>query len=292
MRISPINQNYSYKTSFKGCFSSESLPVAFKNKKLCSYLIHESAFFRDLDLLEFTINHLKKLKKPVLNIVSGACSEGFELLSAKMLAENAGLKVNCIGFDLGENAIQKAKSFNYSILLPKKESGYADMPGFSDSFLVFKDIKNMSEKEKKLKRIFDEHFVINIFNIYKTNDFLISQKTNVRLKKEQQENVKFILGNLLEMDTFIEPNTVDALFFKNSLYHLTYGETDMIPTHELKNLLNRVAKQISKALSKNGIFILGNLPRDHEFIVGNETYEALEKQGLKPIFNKYIWIKE
>lgn len=290
MRIYPINSYANI--SHRGCLTTEFIPQKYQNQGISTWLIQESAFFRDLPLLEKVRDYLKLKNKPISNIVSGACSAGFELLSMKMLAEEAGLKVNCLGYDIGERVVNKANSFNYTIAHADKSFGTDKIAGYSDSFLMFTNPENMTEQQKKLKTLFNKYFITYPNAIYPPTLACHSLSTEVELKEEERHNVKFVQGNLLEMDSFVPANSVDVFFFKNAMYHLTLDEQDMPKTRgELKDILEKVAIQIEKAVVKDGIFVLGDLWRDHYSDAGIETYKALEKHGFEPAFKTSIWIK-
>lgn len=286
--ITSINNNFSY----KGCLKTEFIPQKYQNQGISDWLVHESAFFRDLPILECVKNYLKILNKPISNIVSGACSEGFELLSIKMLSEDAGLKVNCLGFDVGERVLNKANSFDYTIAEAPEQFGLQKVAGYSDSFLVFTQKELMTPQQRRLKTLFDKYFITYQNGIYQPNMVSRTQSTEVTLRPEKRENVKFMQGNLLEMDTFLDTESVDVLFFKNAMYHLTYDENDMPKTRgELRNILDRAAFQIEKVVASRGLFVLGDLWRDNYLDVGVETYNALNAHGFEPVFNKSIWVK-
>ncbi len=290
MHILPI---YSHNNvSHRGCLTSEFIPQKYQNQGISTWLIQESAFFRDLPILEKVRDFLKLKNKPVSNIVSGACSEGFELLSMKMLAEDSGLKVNCLGYDIGERVINRANSFNYTIAYADKSFGTDKIAGYSDSFLMFTNPENMTEQQRKLKTLFDKYFITYPNAIYPPTLACHSPSTEVTLKEEERKNVKFIQGNLLEMDTFFPANSVDAFFFKNAMYHLTFDEEDLPkPRGELREILEKAVTQIDKILAPNGLFVLGNLWRDHYSDIGIETYQALKNHGFEPAYDTSIWIK-
>ena len=244
-------------------------------------------------MLEYVTSHLIQFKKPSYNIISGACSEGFELLSMKMLAQEAGLKVDCLGFDVGERAINKANSFNYTIAYANKQYGTDKIDGYSDSFLMFTNPEEMTPQQKKLKDLFNKYFITYPKAIYPPTLACYSPSTEVELKREERNNVKFIQGNLLEMDSFVPKNSANVLFFKNAMYHLTYDEDDLPKARgEMREILEKAVTQIDKALVSNGLFVLGNLWRDHYADVGVETYNTLYNHNFEPVCDKSIWIKK
>ena len=257
----------------------------------CSFCHFKDKVFNKINPT-FVTNYLKQLKKPVLNVISGACSEGFEVLSMKMLAEDAGLKVDCLGFDLGERVLRKANTFDYTISRQPELFGNREVSAFCDSFLVFTKSESMTPRQRRLKNIFDEYFITYEKGIYPSTMIWEAPSTEVTLKPEKRENVKFVQGNLLEMDSFLSPASADVLFFKNAMYHLTYNEDDLPKSRgELKDILDKAASQIERVLATKGLFVLGDLWRDHYLDVGEETYNALKAHNFEPVFNKSIWVK-
>lgn len=295
MRILPI-YNYNNKvnnTTHKGCYSTEFISEKYINKGVSDWLVQESSFFRDLHILDFVNNYLKKLNKPIINIISGACSQGFELLSAKMLAEDSGLKVRCLGFDIGEKAVKKANSFKYTILKPCDLITERTSSGCYDSFLGFTKFEEMKPEQKRLKQIFDKQFIIDQQSRKHSMLSQVSNSIEVELKENYRNNILFVQGNMLEMNEFIPEQTADVFFFKNAMYHLTYDENDQPKTRsELKKILEKAASQINRILVPQGLFVLGDLWRDHYAEIGDETYNALKNNGFEPIYQKSIWQKK
>ena len=95
------------------------------------------------------------------------------------------------------------------------------------------------------------------------------------------------------MDSFLKPASADVLFFKNAMYHLTYDEDDLPkPRGELREILGKAVYQIEKAIAPKGLFVLGDLWRDHYLDIGDETYNALNSNGFKPVYQRSVWQKK
>jgi len=130
------------------------------------YLRQETAFLREPETLEFVKNYINEnfADKPKITIVVGACSTGEEIHSLNMLLGENAKKTEIIGFDLGKQAIENAKSLKFTIKKPKNSKreellGYA---AHKDYYLAFDPEEPLTEKQEEYRKAFNERFRRNI----------------------------------------------------------------------------------------------------------------------------------
>jgi len=262
--------------SFKGSTLVENLNVAPKGNVL-PCVNHKTALFRDSDILFFAINHLKKIFSGG-TIVHEACSTGEELYSTKMLADETGTKFKFIGYDIGPQAIEKAKQ---GIALNETDSIFINKNSAGD-------INKLGVKNKQLgflSKLLKKNFVIDKEeNIcYPTADF--------------KKGITFEVGNINNIETQKLPKDTIALFFKNAFYHVT-GNHWSNPFLKKENISNpdnlktflqsgidkitHIVKYAYKELPEKGLFVIGQSEPDHIFAV--PFYSETKEEGCINLF--------
>lgn len=313
---SKYNNTPKINTSFKGHGGTELLELG----KDALLLRHETSFFREYNTLNKSINYLRQHFPNERNpkIIVGACSTGEEALSIKMLMPDK--KPQILGFDIGPNSIEEAKSGVYTISQPKDDTSkeYLAWRGFSaykDEFLGFGNPK--TRNQKILKNLFNNTFtqISEDSTPGKTNPvkkfinklrFLFFKDINPEfndktfaLKDPKNTGCKFIQGDIQHLDEIAPEGQAHAISFRNAIYHLltTNNQSERIPkpVEEAEPILKQVAKQINKALTKNGIFILGER-EDKQLTDTKLLSKVFKENGFKEVAktkNGYcnIWAK-
>ncbi len=289
------------KTHFVGHLGTEELALTDVFETQRKTLIQETAFFRGPETLEFVRDYVNKTfaDKNKVNIVVGGCSSGEEAWTLKMLF---GDRADVSGFDLGEVAVEKAKSGNYTISKPPNRIYDKYYETHRDRYLALK--RPATEQEVEYKRLFAEYFEPansktdeQPASFFKKLTPLSSNKTkNFKVKDNKAGDCKFAQGDILKLDEFLEPNSVNVLTFRNALYHLTTTRTEMgvhlsRPNKEIESMLDDLFGKIRKVLTKDGIFVLGTHTNDHLESypkdgsgTGELIYRLLEKNGFEPAF--------
>lgn len=274
------NNHVQNNMAFKGHGGHEII----KQGKDVLLLRHETAFFREYDTLNRSVNYIRQHfpneKSP--RIVVGACSTGEEALSFKMLMPDKTPKI--LGFDLSPDSVKEAKSSVYTISRPTdkksrqfiKEMGY---DAYKDEYLGFEP--NQDEKitrnQKILKELFNKTFVekeenpprlinpiknfMDYIRVKLSLDFKLDTKT-FAVKNPKNIGCEFVQGDIRHLDKIVPEGKAHAVSFRNALYHLvttndTQGYRVTKPSNETKPIMTTIAKQINKALTKDGILILG-----------------------------------
>ena len=303
-------------TNFKGHGGHEILEIG----KDTLLLRHETAFFREYNTLNKGINYLRqhfpKEKSP--RIIVGACSTGEEVLSIKMLMPDKKPKI--LGFDISPNSIAEAKTGIYTISQPKDDVSrnfisWLGISAYKDEFLGFG--KPKTHKEKIMKNLFNNNFTQiaekstpkqnPIKRFFNKLSFILLRDINPEfndkifaLKDPKNTGCKFIQGDIQHLDKIVPKGKAHAISFRNAIYHLVTMENEnderiQIPLKIAEPTLNHVAKQINKALTKDGIFILGER-EDKQLTDTKLLSKVLKKNGFKEVAktkNGYcnIWAK-
>ena len=263
--------------SFKGHVRHEYLPEScdvFETQK--RDLTQQTAFFRQMEELEFAQGYIEENFERKANIIVAGCSTGEEAWTLKMLL---GDKADVRGFDLGAEAIACANSGRYEIVRDAASTWYhPDSDEYSDQWLAFDKVDGTCKVPKnscQYKKLFEEYFEPDE-ELYAPMRYA---PFNVRADKVK--DCYFVQGDILKMDKFIKPDSVDVLTFRNALFHLTEIYDKPQITKEKKVLvLEKLFDQVNTVLKIGGLFVLGNHHRD----IDNKDYinKILQSKGFTP----------
>ncbi len=256
-------------------------------------LIQETAFFRDVSTLEFIKNHVTQTLAPnsPLRMANFGCSTGEETYTLAMLFNSNPNLFQIIGYDLGEKAIQAAQKGHFPILKTPND-GRKNHGSYQDSYLAFSD-PTLSAKKKEYKILFESFFkVLSEEKIDKPKeDFAQTHYTQYFQLKDDtlKKDCQFKQGDIMEMDTILKPESTEIILFRNALYHLitekeTPGRRSAKYASETNTILNELFSKIHTALSKEGLFVLGEQEDYQTMEQGELIYKALEDAGFKPIY--------
>lgn len=303
--ITPIKPNYqiiSYpKTISFGGYNNETYRIESKNKR--DGLLHQTAFFRNLETLEFVTDYANKKFPKGTNIADFGCSNGEEAYSLMMLLNNKNndKKYKITGFDLSPKVVELAKSGPFEIK-------YRDAEGVIDSEFEYKssdkkylrtlffdcfenvradflnyrpkdgDEELLNEKiknEKDLKKLLQ----LKCFNqiIHNQHDYT-QGKTYVPKIDFIDKSIDFRLGDVNELSKSVKSDgKTGIIVFKNAWYHISGSQE----TYDMDQLnwqgVENVIKQAHEALPKGGLFVVGNLENDHLF--ENQPLRTIKQNG-------------
>ena len=310
MKISAINNIYNFSTksptatTFSGYdgeeIVSEDIFVSPTQRKKLTQI---TSFFRDPDSFEFVKRYFRySAKKDNVKCVVGACSTGEEAWTLKMIL---GDKADVLGFDLGSKVIERAQSGKFDIAkVAERDALFYDFLSCLDRYLAFEEPANA--QEIRYKELFREYFkptgVKKRTSSRHEDGYIHFIAKEFRVKESKENECRFMQGDVLKLDEFIEPNSVDVFTFRNALYHLTHrtnSSGEPRPAEEITPVLDELFGKINKALAKDGLFVLGKHSTDHEKSsrgVGDIVYDLLEKNRFKPVFVEYgkrasVWKK-
>lgn len=288
--INSLNSyKYAHTPNFCG-FNGYTSDSVSKNKQ--QYSIHETAFFRDLDTMQFAAHYITKNFSNGTNIADFACSNGEEAYTLLMLLNqnNKDKKYKITGFDISPTVLEKAQTGPFRV-----EPKYQNTEGFILSNPEFCD-----EYERPLRQVFHECFS-RVPEQYFTYRFQNGSVQSIEDKISQERD----LNKLLELKCFREivadsgfsfynafipkkdfvENSFDVkqgdisdisdlikadgktgvVFFKNAWYHILGSKLTYDTSRLNMDGADRIIKSVHRILPENGIFVVGSLINDHLF---------------------------
>lgn len=313
------NMSYACSPKFKGQATHEILKI--DNKK--QLIRHETAFFRDYYTIKKSIDYLKNTFSNNANrqIIVGACSSGEQALSIEMLMKEQ--QHNILAFDISPQSVKDAKKLTFQINKPKNEQSRIELKnrsivGYNDEFLAFNSGEQFSANtQKKLKKMFNQTFIEIETIPKKVNYFkMLMEKLRCLITKDIEPEFitktfkarnpkdikcKFVEGDIRNLDKLVPKGQAHMVTFSNALYHLITEEgchgamRYALPKKETYKIVTNIVKQVNKALTNRGLFILGE-QEDKQMTDIKLVSEILKENGFKPLENlkgKYcnIWVK-
>ncbi|MBR5304865.1 MAG: hypothetical protein IKU37_08585 [Candidatus Gastranaerophilales bacterium] len=283
----------SYDTvSFTGHFRFEKMP----KKSGILRLIHETAFFRDIQTKNFVREYIFEnfSNKPDVKMVVGACSSGEEVFTYSMLLDSLKSRLSILGFDISEKIIEQADTGK---LLMENSSS------LGDSFLCFASKKPLTSEQLEQKKLFDEFFEVTP-EVYCEQESLFLKAKRwctenifripmpkydgkiIKARNGKFENCIFQVGDILNLSGVTGGKKADVITFSNAMYHLTTVNScvrmQRIPKKNLDEIVRTIAKNVKENLNPGGIFVLGEeeaLQMPNIDIVG----EVFKEFGFEPL---------
>lgn len=287
MNISPTNTFNHLKNQINVNFKGDNYTENINGKSF----IHETCFFREPDTDEFVKDYLEKTflsENQPLNIVVGACSDGYEVYTQAMLYDDYSDKINILGFDIGPRAISNAKEGIFQI---------HDLYNRSSSTCTYRDAYLASsaytERQKKYATLFHKYFSEIEFNKPKNRyDTLYMNSRNVifekfyKLNEEFGKNCSFELGDITKLDNLLSDNSIHCLFFRNALYHLVCYPQGRFFYDKNGEKIREIALEARKKLVNDGLFVFGEKEYEQGVKV-EKVYEIMKECGFEPINTQY-----
>ena len=270
-------------------------------------LNNKTAFMRDFETLEFVRDYIVKTFPNGAKIDEFGCSTGQKPYSLLVLLDdyNNDKKYKITGYDFKEvfDSIEaplflvEDNVICESMLFPHFEGdktiSRAKAKDIRDKFF-----KYLPECDYNTLKTFEERHMHN----------MICQPWGVVVKPDEKYTkgvINFVAGDINNINRFLMPSESNAVIFQNALYHLmgsskAFGK---IPAETLENLLI-LFRKINIVLSKDGLFVLGNLPIDHiyndtmlekcHYVYQNDErikvyddsiiHKLLHKSGFEPVY--------
>lgn len=274
--------------SFKG-YNWATYDAPSKNQQ--TWCIHETAFFRDIDTMEFAKDYITKKFPKGTHIADFAWSNGEEAYTLLMLLseQNRDKKYKVTGYDISKRVLELAESGPFKI-------NYIFTEGFITQDYLYKDYPR-----KDFRKLFFDCFkrVPSKFLSYtpKTGDeeylnYRISKETNPKKRLELMRfreiikhhedfapNNAFIpkknfisdvfeakVGDIADIEQLVKSDgKTGIVMFKNAWFHImdSWSRSD-INRLNIKGVRDTIA-HISRVLPKEGILVVGTLETDHLF---------------------------
>ena len=229
-------------------------------------LNNKTAFMRDFETLEFVRDYLVKTFPNGAKIDEFGCSTGQKPYSLLVMLDdyNKDKKYKITGYDFKE-VFAKMEAPLYLV----EDNVICEamlFPHFEGDSTV------SAQKAKKIRETFFKYLPECDYNKLKTFEErhrhnMISQPWGVVVKPDEKytkDVIDFKYGDINDINKYLLPEKSNAVIFQNALYHLTGGSRAFgkLSAETMENLL-LLFRKINIVLSKDGIFVLGNLPIDH-----------------------------
>lgn len=278
-------------------------------KKGYTWLVSETCFFRDSATNNCVKEYILKnfAHKDRIKLISAGCSTGEEAVTWSMLLDGIKDKVEILGFDLSPTNVAKANSRKFIFQRNKNlESDYISRQcsGFSDSYLVFDNQRDLTSQEIEYKRLFSEFFEADNDSLPKVkvplrvrfNNWLLKkifklqplelEVRQYKVKDNKALNCKFIEGDIMNLENIVGEDKADVIFFKNAIYHLITDNIGACALRRLKpdaaSIVEEIASKAQNSLSDKGLFVFGE-DEVLQMMDSEVVPRIMRKLGFKPI---------
>ncbi len=302
-----IQNSSIYSPSFQGHFGAEKTC-----KKGFTWLIHETGFFRDKQTNEFVKNYITNTfyNSDKIRIISGGCSTGEEAVTYSMLLNSIKDKIEILGFDVSEQSISRAKSRKYLMQKPKEynpDDLLVTAPtcsAFDDAFLWTSNVKNLSEKEREYRNLFQEFFepcenpnshkkisffarIKNLLKDALSNPFPFEIESKLfKLKEGKASNCEFIEGDIMDINNIVSDKSANVILFRNALYHIITNNVESGSFRRLKinaeEIIENLGQNIRRSLCPKGILVFGR-NEEQQFFNSEIVPSVMLRLGFKPL---------
>lgn len=274
--------------SFRG-HNSETYDAPSKNQQ--TWCLHETAFFRDIDTMEFTKNYITKHYPNGTHIADFACSNGEEAYTLLMLLseQNRDKKYKVTGYDISPRVLELAKSGPFKVNYTFTEGFvtqnymYKDYPRKDYRKLFFDCFKRVPSKFLRYNPKYgDEEYLTARINketnpqkrlelvrfreIIKRHEDFAPNNAFITKKKFVQDVFETQIGDIADIEQLVKPdNKTGIVMFKNAWYHImdSWSRND-ISRLNIKGVGDTIG-HINNVLPKDGILVVGTLEIDHLF---------------------------
>ena len=122
-----------------------------------------------------------------------------------------------------------------------------------------------------------------------------------KVRRPNDVKCDFVEGDIQNLDKLVSKGKAHMITFSNALYHLVtedicYGAIrEKLPKAEVNKVIVNVAKQVNKALTNRGLFVIGE-HEDKQMTDMKLVSKILEENGFKSLEKKKgkycnIWVK-
>jgi len=254
----------------------------------------DTSFYRDPRTLIDTKEHLQKNFPKGCDILDFAGSNGEEAISLYSFFNEADRnKYKIYSFDTSKKAIDLAKKGIYTVFRPMSFDQFL-LSDFDPDILlpgtqeyveqVRNHFANLMEKTAK-----PNHIINDLDFVEYIKSFPKYSMEYYKIKDKYKPDFKFEIGNINNIEKFAEGKKVGAVLFRNAMYI----ETDNFGPNQFdfnaksnidkKSIIEKIVSKVHKVLEPNGVFVLGNIEKDHIYIADDTTKDE-EKFFLNEFF--------
>ena len=209
-----------------------------------------------------------------------------------MLYDEYKNKVNILGFDIGPRSIERAKK---GVFLMQDLYSSNQTCVTKDAYLVSKGAK--TQKQKQYQELFDKYFACipngnpkDFESRFLFRGSVIFEKI-YGLKEGMAENCFFKLGDIKNLDSLMDDESVHCLFFRNAMYHLVCADSmrrgsGRYLQENSEEIIKNIAQQANKKLVKGGLFVFGE-NEDRQGVDVKAVYRIMKESGFEPFNTEY-----
>lgn len=307
MMITKVNSNfYNYKSqmpNFKG-YNDKTYDVKSQNKQ--DWCLHETAFFRDIDTMEFAQKYIVQNFPQGTHIADFGCSSGEEAYTLLMLLNkyNKDKKYKVTGYDVSPKVVEVANSGAFRMMYRFTEGFVNLKPEYKDydkkylKKLFFKCFERVPErivshnptpeiKEHLQKRIQQEKNLKKLLELKCYNE--IFRRHGIHSEFEEgnafKPKIEFTtdvfeakLGDINDLSKIIKPDgKAGAIIFKNAWFHIlnTFDSFENINIEGAE----KIVQSAHNVLPQKGLLVIGTLWKDH--IYSNQIPHFISQDGKK-----------
>lgn len=319
-----------------------------KGNNNLSCCISESHFMRNLDSGNFAVDYITKTFPNGGNIViHGSSQLGGYTFATLFHPSNKDKKYRITSFDIVPEVIEDAKLGVLNIGICNGDKlGIPVQTRDNDEVYLIESYRNqrLTQAQIYAKRAFEECFdkvpdSWRHFNVFhpnfkrKVEKRLVEDGENPQLtikrleymhlpkRRDMKSGLDFIpkkgvfdnvldfrVDDITKISTSLKENSVEMVSFQNALYHILGAEDKSEYRNFDASPVENLFKEINKVLKKDGIFVLGNLRREHlisstddlrtkciEFsrkgqelkVDDSPIHQLLFKSGFEPIYYEF-----
>lgn len=254
----------------------------------------DTSFYRDPRTLMDTTEHLQKEFPQGCDILDFAGSNGEEAISLyTFLNKDSQNKYKIYSYDTSKKAIDLAKKGVYTIFRPMSFDQFL-MSDFELNTLSVETQQYTKDIIKKFSKVME--MTTKPKHTINDPDFEDYIKTHsghkfeyYKIKDEFKKNFDFEVGDIKDIENLAQGKKVGAVLFRNAMYIETdnFGanQFDFNANYEInkKGVIEKLVSKVHKILEPNGVFVLGNIEKDHIYIADNSAKED-EKFFLNEFF--------
>lgn len=268
----------------------------FKSLKLTnnSNNFSDTSFYRDPRTLADTTKHLQEAFPDGCDILDFAGSNGEEAISLyTFLNKDNKNKYKIYSYDTSEKAIDLAKKGVYTLYRPMSFDQFL-MSDFNFEYLLPGSVEYVKEIRDSFSSIMErtqkpEHTINDTDFVEYIKTFPQYSMEYYKIKDKYKTDFNFELGNINDIENLAKGKKVGAVLFRNAMYIETdnFGPNQFDFEYDAnlnkRNIIENLVAKVHKILEPNGVFVLGNIEKDHIYVADNSAKEE-EKFFLNSFF--------
>lgn len=268
----------------------------FKSLKLTnnSNNFSDTSFYRDPRTLADTTKHLQEAFPDGCDILDFAGSNGEEAISLyTFLNKDNKNKYKIYSYDTSEKAIDLAKKGVYTLYRPMSFDQFL-MSDFNFEYLLPGSVEYVKGIRDSFSSIMErtkkpEHTINDTDFVEYIKTFPQYSMEYYKIKDKYKTDFDFEVGDINDIENLAKDKKVGAVLFRNAMYIETdnFGPNQFDFKYDVnlnkRNIIENLVAKVHKILEPNGVFVLGNIEKDHVYVADKSAKEE-EKFFLNSFF--------